>query len=125
MPTDKFSQIKLAVADLIEQQTGMPVYTDRYLEPTEQRFAVVYLGEWSEEHDALDEALITGSLHIEVFAMNDGELSGYVAQLRPLLKQFDSNLLDRFLPTGGEYPPEENGVRPSVILNYSIGFYES
>ena len=124
MQTDKFTQIKTAVADLIESAC-LPAYPDRYLEVTEQRFAMVYFGEWSEEPTTLEETEVKGTLSVEVFAMNDNELSKYSAQIRPLLKNFeDDELFNRFIPEGGEYPPQENGIRPSVILNYSVSFYE-
>lgn len=124
MPADKFSQIKRAIADLVES-TGLVAYTDRYLEPDEQRFAVVYFGEWVEEPASLEDTEITGTLSVEVFAMNDAELAEQVGKVRPLLKAFNSDLMTSFQPAGGEYTPEEKGIRPSVVLNYAVNFSEA
>lgn len=121
MPADKFEQIKAAIKEQVET-LQLPAFTDRYVEPKDQRFAVVYFGSWEENPDTLEETEVTGTLSVEVFAMNDTEIASYIRQIRPLLKQWDSDLVSSFQPSGGEYTPREENVRPSAVLTYAVAF---
>ena len=127
MAVDNFTRIKQAVADLIETQ-NIPAYTERYLEQDqlrEQRFSVVYFGEYGEAPDDLEDGSeVSGTLTVELFAMTDAELDSIRAMVRPVLKRFESKLVTSFYPTGGEFVQMESGARPSLILNYSVSFDE-
>ncbi|MET4696948.1 hypothetical protein [Endozoicomonas lisbonensis] len=124
---DRFSQIKTAVVNLIEGQ-GLKATIERDQTSSGQRFAVVYLGEWAEEFDDMEgTSEIEGSLYVEVFAMSDQELDFWRATLRPVLKAFDPyrELVDSFVPAGGETLPMEKQSRPSFVLNYTLSFTEA
>ncbi len=126
---DRFNQIKKKVAGLIESLNIVNTYTDRYVETKDSRFAVVYFGEWTEEQSDLEETEVTGNLSIQIFARNDDELSETAARIRPVLKEFEEwqdehTTLTDFRPVGGEYLPEEAGIRPSMMLNYSVVFID-
>ena len=131
MPNDNFQRIKQAVADAIET-IGLPSYVDRYLDLEDLRFATVYFGEWTEEQIDLEEAEVSGAVHIQLYALNDTELALWQGKVRAVLKEFDlswtaddGDLLElRWQSSGGEVLPEESGVRPSSVLNYSVAFID-